>query len=155
MAGVRVFDRWAAGQQQQLVALVGWLRWQRLQEAAPMPSHGETAEPAAPHGKPQFCGSWHPWTTGPVGGGAVLPCAPRLGAAGLVQGRRTPVPPIITGCCPRALAAGWAWRCTQRQDCRGRAVQRCRGVGRCVGGRTPSSHSQLRPPQLRGGVLRG
>ena len=60
-----------------------------------------------------------------------------------------PVPPIITGCCPRALAAGWAWRCTQRQDCRGRAVQRCRGVGRCVGGRTPSSHSQLRPPRLR------
>ena len=57
-----------------------------------------------------------------------------------------PVPPIITGCCPRALAAGWAWRYTQRQDCRGRAVQRCRGVGRCVGGRTPSSHSQLRPP---------
>jgi hypothetical protein len=53
-----------------------------------------------------------------------------------------PVPPIITGCCPRALAAGWAWRCTQRQDCRSRAVQRCRGVGRCVGGRTPSSHSQ-------------
>ena len=54
-----------------------------------MPSHGETAEPAVPHGKPQFCGSWHPWTTGPVGGGAVLPCAPRLEAAGLVRGRCT------------------------------------------------------------------
>ena len=36
-----------------------------------------------------FCGSCHPWTTGPVGGGAVLPCAPRLEAAGLVRGRRT------------------------------------------------------------------
>ena len=81
--------------------------------------------------------------------------APMLSCCDDAPPTAPPVPPIITGCCPRALAAGWAWRCTQRQDCRGRAVQRCRGVGRCVGGRTPSSHSQLRPPRGCGGVLRG
>ena len=56
-----------------------------------------------------------------------------------------PVLPIITGCCPRAPAAGWAWRCTQRQDCRGRAVQRCRGGGQVRGRADAIVTQELRP----------
>ena len=53
-----------------------------------MPSRGEAAEPAVLHGKPLFSGSWHPWTTGPVGGGAVRPRVPRWQRTVLVQGGR-------------------------------------------------------------------